>query len=175
MVERAAAKPAACNQMGFGMKALWSVALLLALAAMPVFAKDEAEPAVNANSQESFETVSAWVREQMSDGGRYSYVTASERTRVNQRLDQMSEIFRTTPAVDQMSDDVKMQMFNFQEEVNSILAKRDNERLVCKNVKPIGSNIPTRQCVTAGEIEARRRGDLQYLQRTQNSPQNQRG
>ena len=175
MIKRRAVKRAACDQMGFGMKALWSVALLLALAAMPVSAKDEAEPAVNANSQESFETVSAWVRSQMSDGGRYSYVTASERTRVNERLDQMAGIFRKTPAVDQMSDDEKMKMFNYQEEVNGILAKRDNERLVCKNVKPIGSNIPTRQCVTAGEIEARRRGDMQYLQRTQNSPQNQRG
>lgn len=157
------------------MKVFWIVAMLFAFSATPLLAKDKVEPAVNANSQDSFATVSAWVREQMSDGGRYSYVTASERTRVNQRLDQMSEIFRRTPVVDQMSDDEKVQMFNYQEEVNGILAKRDNERLVCKNVKPIGSNIPTRQCVTAGEIEARRRGDMQYLQRTQHSPQNQKG
>jgi hypothetical protein len=74
-----------------------------------------------------------------------------------------------------MSDADKFKMFNYQEEVNGILAKHDNERVICKNVKPIGSNIPTRQCTTAGEIEARRRGDMQYLQRNQHSPQNQKG
>jgi hypothetical protein len=151
------------------------MAALLALAAMPALAKDQVEPAVNANSKDAFLTVSSWVRGQMQDGGRYSYVTPSERTRVNQRLDEMSGIFEKVPAVDQMSDADKFKMFNYQEEVNGILAKHDNERVICKNVKPIGSNIPTRQCTTAGEIEARRRGDMQYLQRNQHSPQNQKG
>jgi hypothetical protein len=70
-----------------------------------------------------------------------------------------------------MSDADKTAMFNKQEEVNAILAKRDNERLICKNEKPIGSNIPVKTCQTAGEIEARRRNDSQYLRRTQNTPQ----
>ena len=74
-------------------------------------------------------------------------------------------------AADRMSDEQKLRMFNSQEEVNAILAKRDNERLVCKNVKPIGSHIPVRQCMTAGELEARRRADDQYLRRTQKTPQ----
>jgi hypothetical protein len=151
------------------------VAALLALLAMPALAKDKVEPAVNANSKDAFATVSSWVRGQMEDGGRYSYVTPSERTRVNQRLDQMSGMFDKAPAVEQMSEDDKLKMFNYQEEVNAILAKHDNERVICKNVKPIGSNIPMKQCTTAGEIEARRRGDMQYLQRNQHSPQNQRG
>ena len=157
------------------MKTGWLIASLLAFLALPALAKDQVEPTVNANSKDAFETVSVWVRGQMDDGGRYAYVTPSERTRVNERLDQMSGIFQKSPAVDQMKDEEKLRMFNYQEEVNAILAKRDNERLICKNVKPIGSNIPTKQCTTAGEIEARRRGDMQYLQRTQNSPQYKSG
>ena len=150
-------------------------ALLLALVAMPALGKDKVEPAVNANSKDAFGTVSTWVRGQMQDGGRYAHVTPNERKRVNERLDQMSGIFEKTPAVEQMSEEDKLKMFNYQEEVNAILAKHDSERMICKSVKPVGSHIPVKQCMTAGEIEARRRGDLQYLQRNQNTPQNKRG
>ena len=138
---------------------------------LPALAKDKVEPAVNASDKDAFATVSSWVRGQMREGGRYEHVTPSERTRVNERLDEMTGLFEQAPAVDRMSDEQKLRMFNSQEEVNAILAKRDNERLVCKNVKPIGSHIPVRQCMTAGELEARRRADDQYLRRTQQTPQ----
>jgi hypothetical protein len=158
------------------MKGFAGIALLLALVAMPALAKkQEVEPAVNASNKDAFETVSAWVRGQMKEGGRYAHVTATERTRVDTRLGEMEHLFQKSPAVDQMSDDDKLRLFNYQEEVNAILAKRDSERLICKNVKPIGSNIPVKQCVTAGEMEARRRNDTQYLQRTQQTPQYKSG
>lgn len=153
------------------MKTYRVIALLLVLLALPAFAKDRPDPAVNASTKDAFATVSTWVRGQMQDGGRYLHVTPSERTRVSERLDQISGIFEKVPAVDQMSDEDKLKLFNYQEEVNAILANRDSERLICKNVKPIGSNIPVKQCMTAGEIEARRRSDDQYLRRTQQTPQ----
>lgn len=148
------------------------LALVLAFLALPALAKKEvAEAAVNASNRDAFETVSAWVRDQMREGGRYAHVTPTERTRVDTRLVEMEGLFQKYPAVDQMSDDDKLKMFNYQEEVNAILAHRDSERLICKNVKPIGSNIPVKQCMTAGEIEARRRNDTDYLRRTQQTPQ----
>lgn len=151
------------------MRAIQYVAvLLLAFLALPALAKkDEVEAAVNASTRDAFETVSAWVRGQMKEGGRYAHVTATERTRVDTRLGEMESLFQKSAAVDQMSDDDKLRLFNYQEEVNAILAERDSERLVCKNVKPIGSNIPVKQCMTAGEMEARRRNDVDYLRKTQ--------
>lgn len=148
--------------------------LALALGAcvtLSAAAKDKIEPAVNASNKEAFGTVSDWVRGQMKEGGRYAHVTATERTRVDTRLGEMENLFRKTEAVDQMSDEDKLRLFNYQEEVNAILAERDSERLICKNVKPIGSNIPVKQCMTAGEVEARRRNDVEYLRRTQQTPQ----
>jgi len=146
--------------------------LLLALAlglcvTLPAAAKDTVEPVVNASNMDAFETVSTWVRGQMKEGGRYAHVTATERTRVDTRLGEMESLFQKSPAVDQMSDEDKLKLFNYQEEVNSILAGRDSERLICKNVKPIGSNIPVKQCMTAGEMEARRRNDVDYMRKTQ--------
>lgn len=149
---------------------VFAVALTL-LFTLPVMAKDTADHAVNANSKDAFETVSGWVRKQMEPGGRYSYVTAEERSTVNSELDGMDALFQHNADVSHMSDADKTQMFNRQEHVNAILAKRDNERLICKNELPIGSHIPVKTCQTAGMIEARRRNDVQYLQRTQNSPQ----
>lgn len=144
------------------------IALVLALVALPALAKKgEAEAAINANNKDAFETVSSWVRGQMKEGGRYAHVTATERTRVDTRLGEMEGLFQKSPAVDQMSDEDKLKLFNYQEEVNAILAGRDSERLICKNVKPIGSNIPVKQCMTAGEMEARRRNDVDYMRKTQ--------
>ncbi|MFI4970720.1 MAG: hypothetical protein ACHP7D_10985, partial [Lysobacterales bacterium] len=112
-----------------------------------------------------------WVRKQMDSGGRYSYVTAGERSKVNAKLDEMNRLFQKNGDTTKMTDVDKTAMFNSQEEVNAILTKRDNERLICKNEMPIGSHIPIKTCVTAGEIEARRRNDTDYLRRNQNSPQ----
>ena len=140
---------------------------IAALVALPLSAKEKTDPAVNANTKDTFETVSTWVRQQMDVGGRYSYVTPGERSKINGKLDEMSKLFQKRSDVAQMMDAEKTAMFNSQQQVNAILAKHDNERLICKNEMPIGSHIPVKTCSTAGEIEARRRSDLQYLQRTQ--------
>ena len=153
------------------MNACRVAALLFAFAALPVLAKDKVEPAVNANNKDAFATVSQWVRGQMNEGGRYAHVTGSERTRVDNRLDEMSGLFQKYETVDGMPEDAKLKMFNGQEEVNAILAKHDSERLICKSVKPVGSHIPVKQCVTAGEMEARRHSDQQYLRRNEQTKQ----
>ncbi len=148
-----------------------AILLAAALFALPALAADKPEPAVNADTNDAFQAVSAWVRKEMEPGGRYSYVSKSERSRVDQRLDEMGALLEKNGAVANMSDADKTVMFNSQEEVNAILAQHDNDRVVCKNVMPVGSHIPVKQCMTAGEMEARRRKDGDYLRRTQGSPQ----
>jgi hypothetical protein len=154
------------------MKPCFAAAMfVMALFAISVSAKDKAPPAVNANTQDTFATVSVWVRKQMDNGGRYSYVTPAEREKVNKQLDEMGSLFKGHADVAQMTDAQKLEMFNSQQEVNAILARRDNDRLVCTYEAPIGSHIPVKTCSTAGEIEARRRNDTNFLQqrRAQNT------
>lgn len=149
------------------------MAVFAAVMAAPLaaLAGEKPEAAVNASSKDDFQTVAIWVRKEMTPGGRYSYVTDAERGAVNRELDNMNRLFEQTGDVAHMNDQQKTQMFNSQEQVNSLLAKHDNERLICKNELPIGSHIPVKTCQTAGMIEARRRNDVQYLQRTQNNAQ----
>ena len=149
--------------------------LVAALVALPVSAKEKVAPAVNASTEDAFVTVSTWVRGQMDNGGRYSFVTTGERNTVNADLDLMGKLMAARGSVDKMTPDEKTEMFNRQEEVNAILAKRDRERLVCTYERPIGSNLPVKTCRTAGEIADRKGNDREYLERRQATPQLKQG
>jgi hypothetical protein len=149
------------------MKAAFAFAILLStLFGLPAFADDKPQAAVNASNKDAFETVSGWVRKQMEPGGRYSYVTPADQKKVDSELDEMGKLFQQRGDVEHMTDAEKKSMFVNQQDVNAILAKHDNERVICKNEAPIGSHIPVKTCQTAGMIEARRRNDVQYMQQS---------
>lgn len=149
--------------------------LLLVLSCEVASASDKPNPAVNASDKDSFQTVSEWVRKQMDAGGRYAETNGEERRVVNARLDEMTKMFEQKASVDQMTVDEKKKLLVDQEEINSILGKRDGERLICKSERPIGSNLPVKTCQTASERDGRRREDRQELDRQQVSKQKKWG
>ena len=142
--------------------------LLAAFAVNAVAATDKAEPAVNADTKESFATVSGWVTKEMHTGGRYEHVTDSERSTVEGKLASMSTLLDKKGSVAQMNDAEKTQMFNDQEQVNAILAHRDGDRLVCQTVAPVGSHIPVKSCKTARQLEGDQREAQKFIQDRQN-------
>lgn len=152
-----------------------AASMLLILSAQVASASDKPNPAVNASDKDSFQTVSDWVRKQMDAGGRYAETNGEERQVVNARLDEMSKMFEQKPSVDQMSADEKKKLLVDQEEINSILGKRDGDRLICKSERPIGSNLPVKTCVTARERDQRRREDNRELERQQVNKQKKWG
>ncbi len=139
------------------------VALAAALITAPAMAKDKVEPAINANTKASFEEVSARVRTEMGPAGRYAEVSSRDRDTVNTTFDRMDGLFQKYGDVAHMRDADKTQMFNDQELVNTILTKRDGERLICRNEMPIGSHIPVKTCHTAREIAQERSNTQDYL------------
>ena len=138
--------------------------LLAALVAASAVAADKPAPAVNADTKESFATVSGWVEKEMHSGGRYEHVTDSERSTVQAKLASMSALLDKKGSVAQMSDAEKTQMFNDQEQVNAILAHRDGDRLVCQTVAPVGSHIPVKSCKTARQLEGDQREAQRFIQ-----------
>ena len=64
----------------------------------------------------------------------------------------------------------KVQLFNDQEAVNAILTHRDDERLVCENIAPLGSHIPRTTYVTYREAERRRRGEVHFMDMSKQVP-----
>jgi hypothetical protein len=125
---------------------------LVLTAATPASAKENyKEQNFNADSKEKFDTVAANVREGMKPGGRYEYVKPSERSTIDQKLSEMDALFKQSPTVADMSQQTKIELFNDQEVVNSILTQRDSERVICKKEAPIGSHIPITTCHTYGQ------------------------
>jgi hypothetical protein len=143
--------------------------LLAAVAVNAAAAADKPSPAVNADTKESFATVSGWVQKEMHSGGRYEHVTDSERSTVEAKLASMSALLDKKGSVAQMNDAEKTQMFNDQEQVNSILAHRDGDRLVCQTVAPVGSHIPIKTCKTARQMEGDQREAQKFIQDRQNA------
>ncbi|HEV7490749.1 MAG TPA: hypothetical protein VGO25_08080, partial [Rhodanobacteraceae bacterium] len=133
------------------------------MVSFPAFAKETNDPAVNADTKESFTAVSSWVRKEMSAGGRYSYVTDTERSKVDSNLTEMGGLFDKSGSVAQMNDADKTKLFNDQEELNAILSKRDGDRIICKNEIPIGSHIPVKNCRTYSQIEADHHNTRQFM------------
>ena len=143
--------------------------LLAAFAVSAAAATDKPAPAVNADTKESFATVSGWVTKEMHTGGRYEHVTDSERSTVETKLASMSALLDKKGSVAQMNDAEKTQMFNDQEQVNAILSHRDGDRLVCQTVAPVGSHIPVKTCKTARQMEGDQREAQKFIQDRQNN------
>lgn len=120
------------------------------------------EVLVKADNQGDFVTLVAAVRQQMQPGGRYEFVDTHERETVETNLAAMQSLLDKYGTVAQMDMNTKIQLFNDQEIVNAILTRRDDKRLVCESVAPIGSHIPRTSCRTYREMELERR-DVQNL------------
>ncbi|HKE48206.1 MAG TPA: hypothetical protein VKB52_09075 [Rhodanobacteraceae bacterium] len=147
-----------------------SAVLLLLFAAFAANAAtaDKPDPAVNADTKDKFVTVTDWVHKEMNPGGRYEHVTSSDRSTVEAKLAQMGALLDKKGSVEQMNDAEKTEMFNNQEQVNSILAKHDGDRVICKSVAPVGSHIPVKTCKTARQMEGDQREAQKFVQDRQN-------
>ena len=129
------------------------------------------EKAFNADTPEKFELVSANVRKAMEPGGRYEYVKPEERKTIEKKLDEIGTLFQKNGSVDAMSQETKIELFNAQEVVNSILTRRDGERVICKKEAPIGSHIPITTCHTyAQEEDAHRNSSSLSRSRSRTTP-----
>ena len=140
------------------------VASLLFLAPLPAAAKENYhEKALNADTQEKFQAVADNVRKEMEPGGRYEYVKPEERATIERSLADMDALLAESGGVANMKQDQKIKLFNAQEVVNSILTRRDGDRVICKNETKVGSHIPTTNCHTYAQEEEARRGSRNQL------------
>jgi hypothetical protein len=131
----------------------YAACLALVVASVASAKENYKEKAFNADTPEKFAVVSASVRKGMEPGGRYQYVKPEERKTIDQKLDEIGTLFEKNGSVDAMGQQTKIELFNAQEVVNSILTRRDGERVICKKEAPIGSHIPITTCHTYAQEE----------------------
>jgi hypothetical protein len=135
------------------------IAAALILLAGPAAAKENYhETTFNADTPEKFKAVAEDVRKEMEPGGRYDQVKAKERVTIERALTEMEGLFEATGGVANMKQDDKVKLFNDQEVVNSILTKRDNDRVICEDAPKLGSHVRSTNCHTYGQAEDARKG-----------------
>lgn len=137
--------------------------LLQACAASVAFASDKVEKRVAADNPEQFAQAAQAVRAEMRTGGRYEFINAADRAKVETDFSVMGEIMLKAPSVAALSQQDQLKLFNTQEHLNGILTHSDRDRLVCERRAPVGTNIPINTCKTVGEIEKARRDSEKYM------------
>lgn len=145
---------------------VWFFLAALTMALLPLGAAGAAttKPDVKVDNKADFAVVSATVQKEMLPGGRYEFVDSAEHDTVTKRLNDMQALFDSYGTVEQMDSGKRAQLLTDQEDVNAILTRRDDRRMVCKSERPVGSLIPQRACRTYGEIERSRRSTQQFMQ-----------
>jgi len=134
----------------------------------------KAKVAVKVDNKADFATVVATVHKEMLPGGRYDLISEKERSEVNRYLADMQSLFDKYDTVDKMDPNAKIQLFNDQEAVNATLTHRDNDRLVCESIAPVGSHIQRTSCVTYGQKMRDEREKVRMMDRMR-QVQNSRG
>ncbi len=145
---------------------IWFIGIALTIALLPLGAASASatQPAVKVDNKADFAAVSAAVQKEMVPGGRYEFVDSTEHATVTKRLNDMQALFDSYGTVEQMDSNKRAQLLTDQEDVNAILTRRDDRRIVCKSERPIGSLLPKQNCRTYGEIERSRRSTQEFMQ-----------
>jgi len=153
---------------------MFAAVLALAPCAALVPAVHAAPPAAKplvAQTLNSFEQDSARIRKDMQPGGKYGYISNTERSRVEARLADMQNLLTAHANASDMRETDKVALLNAQEEINGILDHNDNNRLVCEHIAPVGSHRPITTCHTYAEIMRQRENTQHDLEHRESTPQ----
>jgi hypothetical protein len=139
--------------------------LCLLLAAGAASAEEKAYVTRAKVEPASFPALAAILHAEMRTGGRFAYVTPEERARIDAALERMARMLAGKRSLADLTEVERVAVFNGQEEVNGILAKRDAERLVCQRRLLPGSHRKETVCETYGDQMARIKGSRENIER----------
>lgn len=126
------------------------------------------KPVVNADTKDNFEAVVAAVHKQMAPGGRWEFVGPSERTTIDGNFADMRKLYDKYGTVAAMDSNARIRLAVDQSSINTILTKKDGDKLICESVVPVGSHLPVKTCKTFAQIQREQRNSQeQLLKKTQ--------
>lgn len=139
----------------------------LVLAASPL-AMATSQSQLSLEDSNDFRAQRAEIEKGLADGKTYAEITAADRTKVRESLDRISSRLEGVDSVDSLSESAKMEVFNNQEVVNTILTQAEaDSRLVCQRTAPTGSNRKVTRCETVAARKRRMELDQGNLQKIQ--------
>ena len=117
---------------------------------------------LNAESTAQFREQAATLRTEM-DKGKYSDLSRGDKKAIDKRLVELDALYVKRSTGAKIKDADAIALVNASSEINSLLAGNGDEKLVCEQVKMVGSNRSTKVCMTSAAREARRREDQKEM------------
>jgi hypothetical protein len=142
------------------MKSFLTFVLCLGLLSGTAFADSQLKPA---STKQDFIDQADAIRQEMNPGGRYEFVTATEKQIIGEILDEIAKIMDKHKSANGLNERELATILNDQEQANAILTRRDGERLVCANEARTGTHITTVNCQRYAELQAAHRATEQYM------------
>jgi len=99
----------------------------------------------------------------------YSEISLEQKSEVQQALGRIRLKMGDHQRVDELSQEARVEIFNDQEKVNTILTNAHaDSRMVCRRERTIGSNLPQRVCMTVAQRRQSEDASRKALQDRQN-------
>jgi hypothetical protein len=127
--------------------------------------EEDGKPVVKADTKDHFTAVVAAIHQQMQPGGRWQYIDKSERNTIDNSFADMSRLYDQFGSVDKMNQSAQVRLLADQSTVNTILTRKDGERLICETNIPVGSHFPVKTCKTYAQMQAEQNGAQEFLRR----------
>ena len=156
----------------FSLKAVAvAVAALLALAAGPVFAGDDADDTV----PEILQTQQALRAKLDQPGGEYARLSQSNVSRIHRAQDKVFRMLNGVESLDQLNRGQRTELSNALDDIKAALAGDAGTRMVCHRERRTGTNLVEKRCESVADREARARESQQQMQDVSRTVQTRSG
>lgn len=99
--------------------------------------------------------------------GLYGSIKADDVDRLDQAQDTIASLLEGQESAAKLPPEERIELYNAQEVITSILRNDEKNRKVCLNVKTTGSRITKRECLTVAQREARAKAARESAARAQ--------
>lgn len=124
------------------------VAALFAAVSIPAAAE-----APKQLQSDAIRTQQAEIRRSAEAGeGRYRSLTSGDRRQLFTHQDRVDALLGDTTLTTELSEVHQVELFNNLEAISALVNDEADERLICRRIKPVGSNRPTTVCRTAAQL-----------------------
>ena len=118
---------------------------------------------MDAYSTDEFREQATVLRSEM-DTGKYRQLPNGDKKSIGKRLDQLDAFYVKRSTGENLTDDESAALVNASSEINALLKGDEREKLVCEQVKILGSNRRNKVCMSVADRDERRRADTIRMQ-----------
>ncbi len=123
---------------------------LMCLAAPPVSANNTR----NTDARTILDQQAGIRTEAMNKKGRYKDMAEAKRQELFAHQDKVNRMLEGVASTTDLPETDQIAVFNSLEAIEAIINQAEDERMVCKRVKPVGSNRPETVCKTVAQMRA---------------------